>query len=91
MTRYLTRAAFALLITTGTVGAQNQAGPGSGNALAIKQAGSSVLVSSARDFILTTLNDVQDARARDITRDAGPVSSGALRYRRLIAFAPDAR
>src|SRR5262249_36600737 len=70
MTRYLTRAAFALLITTGTVGAQNQAGPGSGNALAIKQAGSSVLVSSARDFILTTLNDAQDGGAGDITRDA---------------------
>jgi len=69
MMRYLARAAFALLITTGTAGAQ-KASPGSGNALAMRQAGSSALVSSARDSILRTLTDVQDTRARDITRDA---------------------
>jgi hypothetical protein len=70
MIRYLTHAAFVLLITAGAAGAQNDTGPGSGNALAIKQAGSSALVSSARSFILQTLNNVQDARARDVTRDA---------------------
>jgi len=68
--RHLTSAAFALLTTVGTAGAQNGAGPGPGNALAIKQAESSALVSSARSFILHTLDGVQDARARDATRDA---------------------
>jgi hypothetical protein len=70
MMRHLTSAAFALLTTVGTAGAQNGAGPGPGNALAIKQAESSALVSSARSFILHTLDGVQDARARDATRDA---------------------
>src|SRR5215467_8925513 len=70
MIRHLTSAAFALLTTVGTAGAQNGAGPGPGNALAIKQAESSALVSSARSFILRTLDGVQDARARDATRDA---------------------
>src|SRR5258708_4238996 len=70
MTRHLTHAAFALLITTGTAAAQNAAGPGPGNALAVKQAESSALVSSARSFILQTLNGVEDVRAREGTRDA---------------------
>jgi hypothetical protein len=69
MTRLLT-SAFALLITLGTAGAQNGAGPGPGNALAIKQAESSALVSSARSLILQTLDGVQDVRAREVTRDA---------------------
>jgi hypothetical protein len=69
MTRHLT-SAFALLITLGSAGAQNAAGPGPGNALAIKQAESSALVSSARSLILGTLNGVQDVRAREATRDA---------------------
>jgi hypothetical protein len=54
----------------GAAGAQNAAGPGPGNALSIKQAESSALVSSARNLILQTLDGVQDARARDATRDA---------------------
>jgi hypothetical protein len=70
MIRHLTSAAFALLTAMGTAGAQNGAGPGPGNALAIKQAESSALVSSARGLILQTLGGVQDARARDATRDA---------------------
>src|SRR5258707_6424537 len=70
MTRHLTHAAFALLITTGTAAAQNAAGPGSGNALAIKQAESSAPVSSARRFILQTLNSVEDVPAREGTHHA---------------------
>src|SRR5260370_14818937 len=70
MTRHLTHAAFALLIMTGTAAAQNAAGPGPGNALAVKQAESSALVSSARSFILQTLNGVEDVQAREGTRDA---------------------
>jgi hypothetical protein len=58
-------------MTLGTAaGAQDGAGPGAGNALAIKQAESSALVSSARSLILQTLNGVQDVRAREATRDA---------------------
>jgi hypothetical protein len=70
MTRNLTSTAFALLITIGTAGAQNVTGPGAGNALAVKQAESSALVSSARSLIVQTLQAVQDMRARDATRDA---------------------
>jgi hypothetical protein len=70
MIRHLTRTAFVLLMTLGPAGAQNGAGPGAGNALAIKQAESSGLVSSARGLILGTLNGVQDVRAREATRDA---------------------
>src|SRR5260370_18151172 len=70
MTRHLTHAAFALVIMTGTAAAQNAAGPGPGNALAVKQAESAALVSSARSFILQTLNGVEDVRAREGTRDA---------------------
>jgi hypothetical protein len=70
MLRHLTSTAFALLITMGTAGAQNGTDPGAGNALAIKQAESSALVSSARSFILQTLSSVEDLRAREATRDA---------------------
>ena len=70
MLRHLTSSAFALLITMGTAGAQNGTDPGAGNALAIKQAESSALVSSARSFILQTLSSVEDLRAREATRDA---------------------
>jgi hypothetical protein len=70
MIRHLTSAAFALLTTVGTASAQSEAGPGPGNPLAVKQAESSALVSSARSLILQTLDGVQDARARDATRDA---------------------
>src|SRR5258708_26670428 len=70
MFRHLPSSAFALLITIGTAGAQNATDPGAGNALAIKQAESSALVSSARSFILQTLSSVEDLRAREATRDA---------------------
>src|SRR6266404_5359099 len=70
MLRHLTSSAFALLITMGTAGAQNGTDPGAGNALAIKQAESSALVSSSRSFILQTLSSVEDLRAREATRDA---------------------
>src|SRR5258708_19220554 len=54
MTRHLTHAAFALLITTGTAAAQNAAGPGSGHALPIKKAGGSGPVSPPPRFIFQT-------------------------------------